>query len=47
MENRVNGAVSVLYVEDDAATREMVTGLLQMNGFNCILAENGRERLEL
>jgi signal transduction histidine kinase len=47
MENRVNGAVSVLYVEDDAATRKMVMGVLKMNGFNCIAAGNGREGLEL
>jgi signal transduction histidine kinase len=47
MENRVNGAVSVLYVEDDAATREMVARLLKRNGFDCIVAENGREGLEL
>jgi len=39
--------VSLLYVEDDTATREMVTKTLQMNGFNCSVAKNGREGLEL
>lgn len=39
--------VSLLYVEDDTATREMVTKTLQMNGFNCVVAKNGREGLEL
>ena len=39
--------VTLLYVEDDTATREMVTKTLQMNGFNCSVAKNGREGLEL
>ena len=43
----MDGAVSVLYVEDDAATREMVTNMLKKNGFNCITAENGHQGLEL
>ena len=41
------GTVSVLYVEDETATRELVTNLLKMNGYRCIVAENGREGLEL
>jgi signal transduction histidine kinase len=47
MRNEIPGTVSLLYVEDDAATREMVTKMLKMNGFNCIVAQNGHEGLEL
>lgn len=47
MENRKSRAASILYVEDDAGTREMVTNMLQMNGFHCIVAESGHEGLEL
>ena len=47
MKNTTPVAVSVLYVEDDAATREMVTNLLEKNGFNCIVAGNGHQGLEL
>jgi len=47
MENEIPGTVSLLYVEDDAATRDMVSNMLKKNGFNCIVAENGREGLEL
>lgn len=39
--------VSMLFVEDDAATRKLVTNILKVNGFNCIVAENGQEGLEL
>ena len=47
MKNVIPGTVSLLYVEDDAATRKMVTKILQRNGFDCIVAENGQEGLEL
>lgn len=47
MVNRMSRSVTLLYVEDDAATREMVTKMLKKNGFNCIVAENGQEGLEL
>jgi len=47
MKNEMHGAISVLFVEDDAATRKMVATLLKVNGFNCIVAENGYEGLEL
>jgi signal transduction histidine kinase len=43
----MHGAVSLLYVEDDTATRELVTDILKLNGYNCIIAENGRQGLEL
>jgi signal transduction histidine kinase len=41
------GTVSLLYVEDDPATRETVARMLEKNGFNCIVAENGWQGLEL
>jgi response regulator RpfG family c-di-GMP phosphodiesterase len=47
MKKETLGTVSLLFVEDDASTRELVTRLLEKNGFNCIVAENGREGLEL
>lgn len=47
MSNEIPGTVSLLFVEDDAATREIVTKMLKMNGFNCIVAQNGHEGLEL
>jgi signal transduction histidine kinase len=47
MKNEIPGTASLLLVEDDGPTREMVTKLLKKNGFNCIVAENGREGLEL
>jgi len=47
MKNEIPGNVSLLYVEDDPATREMVAKMLKKNGFNCIVAENGQEGLEL
>jgi DNA-binding response OmpR family regulator len=47
MKNEVPGAISVLFVEDDAATRKMVANMLKVNGFNCIVAENGYVGLEL
>jgi signal transduction histidine kinase len=47
MKHKIPGPVSLLYVEDDAPTREMVTRMLRTNGFHCIVAENGREGLEL
>lgn len=39
--------VSLLYVEDEATTRKMVTSMLKLNGYNCIVAENGLQGLEL
>jgi CheY-like chemotaxis protein len=47
MKNGIMGPVSLLYVEDDAPTREMVTKVLKKNGFDCIVAENGHTGLEL
>ena len=47
MENAMPEAVTLLYVEDDTATRELVAYLLKMSGFNCIVAKNGQEGLEL
>jgi signal transduction histidine kinase len=47
MKNLIPGTVSLLYVEDDADTRDLVTKMLKKNGFNCLVAENGREGLEL
>ena len=47
MKNTMPATVSVLYAEDDTATREMVANLLRKNGFNCIVAKNGQEGLEL
>jgi len=47
MMHSMPGTVSVLYVEDDAATRELVAGMLGKNGFTCILANNGQEGLDL
>jgi len=41
------GPVSLLYVEDETATRELVTDMLKLNGFNCIVAENGHQGLDL
>jgi signal transduction histidine kinase len=41
------GTVSLLYVEDETATREVVTDMLKLNGYNCIVAENGHRGLEL
>ncbi|MBK5275680.1 MAG: response regulator [Desulfuromonadales bacterium] len=41
------GTVSLLYVEDETATREVVTDMLKLNGCNCIVAENGLQGLEL
>lgn len=45
MKNEIPGNVTLLYVEDDPATREMVAKMLKKNGFNCIVAENGQEGL--
>lgn len=39
--------VSVLYVEDVEAMRELVTNMLKLSGYSCIVAENGQEGLEL
>jgi signal transduction histidine kinase len=47
MKNKMPGAISVLFVEDDAATRMVVAKMMKVNGFNCIVAENGYEGLEL
>jgi signal transduction histidine kinase len=47
MQHSIPGTVSLLYVEDDPTTREMVARMLEKNGFNCILAKNGQEGLEL
>ena len=41
------GTVSLLYVEDEADTRELLTNMLKLCGYNCIVAENGRKGLEL
>jgi 3-deoxy-D-manno-octulosonic-acid transferase len=41
------GTVTVLYVEDDPVTSSFVTHLLTANGYRCLVAENGREGLEL
>ena len=41
------GSVSLLYVEDDAITREIVSQMLKINGYNFIVAENGHQGLEL
>jgi len=43
----MHGTVSLLYVEDDTVTRELVTNILKLNGHNCIVAENGHQGLEL
>jgi signal transduction histidine kinase len=47
MQQCMPGTISLLYVEDDAPTREIVTRMLAKNGFNCIVAENGNQGLEL
>lgn len=47
MEDNMRGSVSILFVEDESATREVVTSLLKLSAYNCIVAENGREGLEL
>jgi signal transduction histidine kinase len=47
MKHAIPGTVSILYVEDDAATTEMVTRMLRKNGFHCIVARNGQDGLEL
>jgi signal transduction histidine kinase len=39
--------VSLLFVEDESATRELVSNILKLNGYRCIVAENGRQGLEL
>jgi signal transduction histidine kinase len=41
------GKITLLYVEDDAATRAMITRLLAKNGFDCLVAKNGCEGLDL
>jgi signal transduction histidine kinase len=41
------GTVPLLYVEDEPATRELVTYVLKQKGYNCIVAENGQQGLEL
>jgi signal transduction histidine kinase len=43
----MHGTVSLLYVEDEPATRELVTKMMELKGFNCIVAENGQQGLEL
>jgi signal transduction histidine kinase len=43
----MHGTVSLLYVEDEPTTRELVTNMLKLNGYNCFVAENGRLGLEL
>lgn len=43
----MQGTVSLLYVEDDPPTRKLVTTMLELNGYNCFVAENGRQGLEL
>lgn len=39
--------ITLLYVEDDTPTRKQVTRLLELSGYSCIVAENGREGLDL
>ncbi len=46
-DNTPQGDILVLYVEDEAATREQVGRLLATHGFRLLTAENGREGLEL
>jgi signal transduction histidine kinase len=38
--------ITLLYVEDDAATRKQVMRLFELSGYSCIAAENGREGRE-
>jgi CheY-like chemotaxis protein len=38
---------NILIVEDDAATREMISALVAMQGFNAVVAEDGLEALHL
>jgi signal transduction histidine kinase len=45
--NQAGHNITLLYVEDDPATRMQVTRLLELSGYHCIVAENGREGLEL
>lgn len=47
MEENRPGGVTVLFVEDERDIRDVVAGLLKASGYNCIVAENGREGLEL
>jgi CheY-like chemotaxis protein len=47
MKNQMLGTFTLLFVEDDSATREMVARMLKKNGFHCIVAKNGHEGLEL
>ena len=39
--------ITLLYVEDDIPTRMQVMRLLELSGYRCIVAENGREGCEL
>lgn len=43
----MHGTVTLLYVEDETTTRELVTNMLKLYGYNCIVAENGQQGLEL
>jgi len=43
----MNALGNVLIVEDDAATREMLTSLLATQGFHAVAAEDGLEALHL
>ncbi len=38
---------TILYVEDEPATREQISRLLKTRGFSVLIAENGRQGLEL
>jgi CheY-like chemotaxis protein len=43
----VDGAPTVLVVEDDASTRAGLTALLEAEGYSVLGAENGRQALDL
>ena len=47
MDECIPRTVSVLYAEDEPATRELVTNILSLKGYRCIVAENGLEGLKL
>jgi len=45
--DHVPADITILYVEDEATSREQVRRLLTMRGYRLIVAENGRDGLEL
>ena len=47
MKNKMSRTASLLYVEDDTTTRELLVNMLKRHGYDCIVAENGQEGLEL